>query len=269
MVHLEIGRSNSQLLKIAGDLAEQYEANLIGIVACQPMQMVYGDGYIPGDVIEQSRAQMQVEIRQAEAEFRQTFESRAQSISWRSVVMYGALPDYVASEARSADLIITGVATGDFFDASRSVNTGDLIMQVGRPVLVVPAAVDKLRLERMLVCWKDTRESRRAIVDALPLLKKASRVTIVEIADDEQLPDIRNRLDDVAFWLKRHGVEATVQATASAVDPGSALYGIAKEQDVDVIIAGAYGHSRMREWAFGGVTREMLVNTHRCLLLSH
>jgi nucleotide-binding universal stress UspA family protein len=136
-------------------------------------------------------------------------------------------------------------------------------------VLVVPAALESLCLERMLVCWKDTRESRRAIVDAMPLLKKASRVTIVEIAADEQLPGIRNRLDDVAIWLKRHGVAAMVQATASAVDPGSALCRIADEHDIDVIIAGAYGHSRVREWAFGGVTRGMLMNTQRCSLLSH
>ena len=269
MVHLEIGRSNSHLLKIAGELADRFDASLIGIAACQPMQMVYGDGYIPGDVIEQSRAQMTAEIKQAEDEFRRTFKARTGTSDWRSTVMYGALPDYIACEARSADLVITGVATGDFFDASRSVNTGDLIMQVGRPVLIVPGTVDTLTLERMLVCWKDTRESRRAIRDALPLLKKASRVTVVEIAAEERLPEARTRLADVVGWLKQHGVTAEPIAAPSIDGDASALYAIAQEHNSDVIVAGAYGHSRMREWAFGGVTSDLLLDATRCSLVSH
>ena len=179
LVHMEIGRSNAHLLKVAHYLADRFGANLIGIAACQPMQMVYADGYIPGEVIEQSRQEMEVENKRAEAEFRAAFLGRAASVSWRSIVMYGALPNYIATEARSADLVITGDGKGDFFDSSRSVNTGDLIMQIGRPVLIVPPAVETLKVERMLVCWKDTRESRRAIVDALPLLKKADRKSVV------------------------------------------------------------------------------------------
>ena len=269
MVHMEIGRGNAQLLKIAVDLADRFDANVIGIAACQPMQVVYADGYIPGEVIEQSRQEMRLENQRAENEFRAAFQGRAASVSWRSIVMYGSLPNYIATEARSADLVITGVATGDFFDSSRSVNTGDLIMQVGRPVLIVPTAVKTLKVERMLVCWKDTRESRRAIVDALPLLKKASHVTVVEIADAEHLPDARHHLDDVIDWLNTHGVVANPLAPAAAGDVGSVLYAIAQQHDIDVVIAGAYGHSRMREWAFGGVTKDLLINTNRCALLSH
>ena len=269
MVHLEIGNSNSHLLKITGDLAERFDANLIGIAACQPMQMVYADGYIPGEVIEQSRKEMEVETRRTEAEFRDAFQGHVRNVTWRSIVMYGALPSYIACEARSADLVITGVATGDFFDASRSANTGDFIMQIGRPVLVVPSAVETLKPERILVCWKDTRESRRAIVDALPLLKKASHVSIVEIADDDHLPDARGHLNDVVGWLKTHGVVANSLATAAAGDDGTDLYAIAQQHDIDVVVAGAYGHSRVREWAFGGVTKNLLINTNRCVLLSH
>ncbi len=269
MVHLEIGRSNARLLKIAGNLADRFDAILTGIAVCQPIQMVYGDGYVPGEVIEQSRQQMQAEIKLAEDEFRDLFQGRSRKANWRSTVMYGSLPDYVACESRSADLLITGVPSGDFFDASRSVNTGDLIMQVGRPVLVVPSAVDSLNLERMLVCWKDTRESRRAIVDALPMLKKATRVTVVEVAAEEELPDARKRLDDVIGWLNRHGVVADPLASPAAADAGGAIYGIARQQNSDIVVAGAYGHSRMREWAFGGVTRDVLLRAERCSLVSH
>jgi len=269
MVHMEIGRSNAHLLRVAHHLADCFGANVIGIAACQPMQIVYADGYIPGEVIEQSRQEMAIENQRAETEFRAAFQGLDSSVNWRSIVMYGSLANYIANEARSADLVITGVAKGDFFDVSRSVNTGDLIMQVGRPVLVVPTAVATLKVERMLVCWKDTRESRRAIIDALPLLKKASHVTVVEIADKEYLPDARRHLDDVIGWLKTRGVVATPLTPAAAGDDGSALYAIAQQHDVDVVIAGAYGHSRVREWAFGGVTRNLLINSNRCALLSH
>lgn len=148
-------------------------------------------------------------------------------------------------------------------------------MQAGRPVLVVPAAVAALTMERMLICWRDTRESRRAVVDALPLLKKASHVTVVEITDAENLSNAKKRLDDVVSWLKTHGVLATAvaptpaPATAAATDDGSALFAVANEHCIDLIIAGAYGHSRLREWAFGGVTKDLLMNTNRCSLLSH
>ena len=220
---MEIGRSNAHLLKVAHDLAERFGANVIGISACQPMQIVYADGYIPGEVIEQSRQEMEIENQRAETEFRAAFQGLAGSVNWRSIVMYGSLPNYIATEARCADLVITGVAGGDFFDSSRSVDTGDLIMQLGRPVLVVPTAVETLNVERMLVCWKDTRESRRAIVDALPLLKKASHVTVVEIADEEHLADAKRHIDAVIDWLKTHGVVASPLTRAAAGDDGSAL----------------------------------------------
>ena len=275
MVHLEIGRANERLLKLAGELADRFDANLIGVAACQPLQVVYADGYMPVDVLEQSRKDLEIESKKTEAEFRDVFRQHARSVSWRSAVLNGSLADYIAAQARSADLVITGLATGDFFDASRSANTGDLIMQAGRPVLVVPAAVDALRLERMLICWRDTREARRAVVDGLPLLKKASHVTVVEITDAEHLSGARKRLDDVVSWLKTHGVLATAvaptpdPAPAAATDDGSALYRVANEHGIDIIIAGAYGHSRLREWAFGGVTKDLLMNTNRCSLLSH
>src|ERR1700681_1317956 len=117
--------------------------------------------------------------------------------------------------ARSADLVIMGVASGALADASRRVKTGDLVMQVGRPVLIVPAAADKLKLERVVIGWKDTRETRRAIFDALPLLKQAVHVAIVEIAAEEELAAARTHLDDVVNWLKRHGVAAEPFASPS------------------------------------------------------
>jgi nucleotide-binding universal stress UspA family protein len=269
MVHLELGHSNAGLLQIAGDLAERFRAHLVGIVACQPQQLMYGDGYVDGAFIEQFRKELAVETKAAEAEFRSALQTRVGSLEWRSMLMYGSLSDYLAREARSADLVITGTSSGDMFDPSRAVNTGDIVMQAGRPVFIVPAAVNKLQLGRILVSWKDTREARRAAVDALPLLKIAAHVSVVEIAAAQDLAAARTHVEDVVSWLARHGVLAESLASPSTGDDAAGLYAIAQDQGADLIVAGAYGHSRLREWVLGGVTRDLLLRSERCSLVSH
>ena len=269
MVHLELGRSNAGLLQIAGDLAERFHAGVSGIAACQPMQLVYGDSFISGDIYEQDRQELDKEMKAAEAEFRRALQMRAVTLEWRSTVMFTLLSDYLARESRSADLVITGIASGDLFDSSRSVNTGDLVMRAGRPVLVVPAAAGKVKLDRVVVGWKNTREARRAVSDALPLLKGASHVAVVEIAVEEELAAARTQIEDVAGWLNRHGIKAECLTSPSTGDDATALYAMAQDQGADVIVAGAYGHSRLREWALGGVTRDLLLRANWCSLLSH
>lgn len=270
MVHLELGQSNASLLQIAGDLADRFHAGVIGIAACQPIQIVYGDdSYALGDLIEQDQKEIAREMKEAEEKFRSALTPRVETLEWRSTVAFSPLSDYLALEARSADLVITGVASGDLFSTSRAANTGDLVMQVGRPVLIVPATGNKLKLERVVVGWKDTRETRRAIFDALPLLKRASHVAIVEISSEDELTAARTHLKDVAGWLKRHGVVSESIEIPSTGDDTTQLYAITQEQDADIIVAGAYGHSRMREWVFGGVTRDLLLRADRCSLVSH
>jgi nucleotide-binding universal stress UspA family protein len=148
-------------------------------------------------------------------------------------------------------------------------NAGDLIMQAGRPVFAVPNFRDGVKLERAIIAWKDTSETRRAALDALPLLKALASVTVVEIALEDELPAARSHVGDVIGWLKRHGIVADSIASASMGDDSAQLNNIAKTQDADMIVAGAYGHSRVREWALGGVTRDLLHRADRCLLVSH
>ena len=206
MAHLELGQSNSRLLRITADLAQRFDASVTGIVACQPMPMVYADGFVPAALFEQDSEIIAKQMNEAEAEFRSELRARAGRLAWRHSVMSGPLADYIASEARHADLIITGVVPKDLFDSSRSVNTGDLIMQAGRPVLVVPDATEQVKLERMVVGWKDSRETRRAIADALPLLKQASSVSVAEIAVEDAMPAARAHVADVVAWLQGHGI---------------------------------------------------------------
>jgi nucleotide-binding universal stress UspA family protein len=269
MVHLELGHPNTALLKLTSALAERLHAAVIGIAVCQPIRIIYNDGYIPADVIEQDRKQIDGELKAAEAEFRTALTAPV-AVDWRSAVTHAPLSEHLAAEACCADLVITGVEPNpSIFDTSRFVDIGDLVMQTGRPCLIVPAQIETLSLEHVLIGWKDTGETRRAIRDALPLLAAARRVTVVEIASEENLAAARSRLQDVANWLKRHGIDATPIATPATGDDAAQLSAAVQEQRADLLVAGAYGHSRVREWAFGGVTRDLLLRAGRCALVSH
>ena len=270
MVHLQLGQSNADLLRVAGDFAERFGAGVIGIATCQPLTMPYNDiCYVSGAAIEQDREEIESEIAQAEAEFRSALLMRVEYVDWRSTVTFTGLANALAREARCADIVMTGVTSGASSNASRHTDIGDLIMQLGRPVLIVPAAVETLKPDRIIIAWKDTRETRRAACDALPLLKKAAQVVVVEIAPDEELAAAETRLKDVVSWLKRHGVNAASIASPSTSDDATRLSRIAGEQGADILVAGAYGHSRLREWILGGVTRDLLFRAERCSFMSH
>ncbi|MGD0719730.1 MAG: universal stress protein [Roseiarcus sp.] len=270
MVCLRLERGNANLLNIAGGLAERFKAEAIGVAARQPTPFVYSDSYVPQELVEQDREAIKNSVKLAEEEFRTALAGRASGLRWRSSIMFGPLSDYIADEARGADLLlISGDPEGSGYDPITDVNVGDLAMRAGRPILVTPDAHDHFDLRRAVVGWKDTRETRRAIVDAVPLLRAAEQVSVVEIADRDDLPDARVRLDEVVGWLGRHGVTAQAVASPAKGDDARELKAIVREQGADLIVAGAYGHSRLREWVFGGVTRALLRNPPACLLLSH
>jgi nucleotide-binding universal stress UspA family protein len=269
MVHLELGKSNAGMLKIAGDLAERFGAGIIGIVACKPLMAVYaGDFYYSGDVIGEERAEVAREASEAEVEFR-TALAHIADLQWRSAITAEPLCEYLAREGRSADLIVTAMDRPPLLADTRHTSVGDLVMRAGRPVIVVPPGASHIGLDRVLVAWKESRESRRAALDALPLLKRAGHVTVAELASLDDLPAARERLADVAAWLGRHGVTAEPLAVPSHGGDASTLAKLAHEQQADMLVAGAYGHSRLREWAFGGVTYDLLLDTPRAAFLSH
>ncbi len=262
MVRLELGRSNTTLLQVAVDFARRFDSEVIGIAGCQPMQTYYAEGY-RADVIGQEQKGIDDEIKAAEAEFRAAVSSQVKHIGWRCSSTYDPVIEFLAHEARAADLVLTGVARSDAFD------TGDLVLRVGRPVLIVPQAARELRLEQVLVGWKDTRESRRAISDALPLLKQAAHVTLGTIAQEKDLGIAREHLADVGRWLARHGVAAEQVASPAVDGDADTLWVLAHDLGADLIVAGAYGHSRVREWVLGGVTTNLLASKDRYSLVSH
>ena len=270
MVHLELGRSNNGLLEIAGDLAQRSKADLIGIAGCQPVTIPYNETYVSGDIIVEDRKEIEREIKETERQFRAATQGRVASVEWRSIITFDPLADFIAQEARAADLVITGPDIGGkFFDSTRRVGIADLVMQAGRPVLIVPHNRQEINLNHVVVGWKGTRESRRAIADALPLMKLAGKVTVLEIAPEQDIPSAKERLADVLNWLKRHDVLAKTEVVAAQGEDSLRFADLVRERQADLIVAGAYGHSRVREWALGGVTMDFLLNPDRCVLVSH
>ena len=269
MVHLHIGHSNADLLQITRSLAERLNTNVIGIMVGQPTQMIYGKGYALLDFFDKEQAHIEQKIAESEAQFYEVFMGFSKTIEWRSTITREPMAGYIVAEACSADIIVTSVSPSDFYEGPNAVNAGEIIMQIGRPVIVVPNAIKNLKVENILIGWKDTREARRAIADALPLLKIAKKVTLVEITDEDEKASATKRLDEVLAWLKSHGVAAEPMVSIAVDTDATQLIAIAKQQGADIVVAGAYGHSRLRQWVLGGVTNDLLQRTDLCSLLSH
>jgi nucleotide-binding universal stress UspA family protein len=267
MVHLELEHSNDVRLQIAGDLAERFDAKLIGIAAADPQPSYYaGEAFAQG-LVGQERSQIREQMVETEARFRSEMQHRACDIEWRSAI---ARPrEYISQQARAADLIITGAnRDGILLDPLRRLDPSDLVMQAGRPVFVVPPEAECLKLKNALVAWKDTREARRAIADALPLLRKAEEINVVEVIEDNSdRSAARARVDDVADWLNRHEIAASgfVMHAVSEAEKIDTLW----QCGPDFVVAGAYGHARMREWVFGGITQTLLARSRHCSFLAH
>ena len=270
MVQLELEHPNDGRLRIAGDLAEQFGARLIGIVACeQSTPLYYADGAFAQGLLEQDRGELAQRFVDIEQRFRAAAKGRAQAIEWRSALANPTT--FVAQQARAADLIITGTnRDGWALDPARRLDPSALVMQAGRPVFFIPPEAEWLKLGTVLVAWKDTREARRAVWDALPLLQSAREVTIAEVREGGENPEAaRHRLDDVAGWLSRHGVGADVLVPEASDNAAERLDLIAGDIGADLVVAGAYGHTRLGEWMFGGVTRDLVKRSTRCSVLAH
>jgi nucleotide-binding universal stress UspA family protein len=178
---------------------------------------------------------------------------------------------YIAREARAADLVIIG-RSRTTFDPYIFPDAGDLLLRVGRPVLTVPSGVSSLSGRRVVVAWNDTREARRAIQDALPFLHRADEIVIAEVCEkSDDLALSGARLRDVASYLSRHRIAAAVAERVRPVH-GTAvktLLQLVQDESADLIVAGAYGHTRMGEWIFGGMTQALLGESPVCCLFSH
>ncbi len=269
MVGLALGQSNDARLEVAAQLAERFGARVIGAAAAEFSPPLYfTEGEPAQRLIDQGWAAVKNRLKELESEFRAAMQNRALEVEWRCAEDFPTR--FIVRQARACDIIVVGeAARGGLADPFVQVNPSDLVMQVGRPLLVVPEACNWLDLRSVLVAWKDTAEARRAVSDALPLLRKASEVTIVEIVEDEaDRAAALLRVEDVAAWLSRHGVQASQQVPGQCGDAATQLERVASDVGAGVVIAGAYGHSRLSEWILGGVTRRLINPVNHCSLLS-
>jgi len=272
MVHVPAQGEARLPVALAADLARRFGAWLIGIAAADVALTMsvasYGSG--SAQIVTLQMAELESRLREAEAWFWGAVGAIGEHVEWRAFTEFPATA--VAREARAADLLVMspGARQGDS-DFINAAEPGDVLMQAGRPVLIVPPGVGHLPAAQVLVAWQDRREARRAVHDALPLLAQAERVQVLEVCEPGEEDAIAGRrVADVAAYLRAHGVpaegEARVRREASTARE---LAAAASWLGADLIVAGGYGHARMREWAFGGVTRELMMDSSRCCLLSH
>jgi len=270
MVGMALGEPNDAPLEVAAQLAERFGAKVIGIAAAEFAPPLY---FTAGEaaqlLVDQGWAALKGRIAELESEFREMMQNRAAQVEWRSAEDFPTR--YMVQQARACDIIVVGEAgrhrvANPFAQA----DPNELVMQAGRPMLVVPQACNWLDLRSILVAWKDTVEARRAVSDALPLLRKAADVTVVEVVEAAaDRAAAQSRVEDVAAWLSRHGVLASQQVPARCGDAATQLEEIAAGVGAGVVIAGAYGHSRLSEWMLGGVTRRLINPSKHCSLLAH
>jgi nucleotide-binding universal stress UspA family protein len=269
MACMRTDRPNAELLAVAADIARRFSPAVIGVAARQASMHSTIMAVGPGEPPDRDLVNFRERAAAAEAEFRSALPM-VEDLQWRSQMTAGPPSWHVADEARGVDLIVAAAEPGErIFPPSPEIDVSDLLMRAGRPVLIAPAGVAGLKLTRALVCWKDSREARRAVVDALPILKLCKGVEVVEAVEGREMDAAQRRLADVGEWFARHGVETNCLASPVSGTEAMHLAAIVRELDIDLIVAGAFGHSRLRERAFGGVTRDLLLNPDRCTLVSH
>jgi nucleotide-binding universal stress UspA family protein len=268
MVHVDADGELSGRVHVAADLADRFRAHVIGVAGWGQMALFQSKKALTQSVPQQPHLQdMMRSIDLKGQEFLAAVESSGRRAEWRSAL--DVPTEVVAREARAADLVIIGNARTSN-NPFLALDPGSLLLKVGRPVLVVPDPVNSLVPRRVAIAWKDVREARRAVQDALPFLRQAESVMIIEVAEGDEIKEPLRRVRDVAAYLSRHRVDViTERVRPDEVGVTESLLRFIEDENIHLIVAGAYGHSRMGEWAFGGATRGLLAKSPICCLFSH
>ena len=268
LVHVGPTAQHQDRLTCAAALADRFGATLVGLgsEAIPPAPVADPWGLTDAGWFVAMSEQLEVDLKAAKAQFEVlTFSGPRQ---WR---VGRGLPSVVlASCAAIADLIVTGHAQTDKVSRFTEADIGDLIIAAGRPVLVVPPKSHRLDASSIVIAWKNSREARRAVGDALPLLKSAKDVVLLSVTSTEDREDACALAEDVAENLKRHDVPVRTAWESDANDQTfEIVQSRARAMGSDLIVAGGYGHSRLGEWVFGGVTKRLIDQTERFVFFSH
>ena len=264
MVHVDFDVGSDNRIKIAADWARKFDAVLIGVAGWVPGREV--GGWFAAE-LEPPAARLDrisVELNKLGDHFRTLAGRTIRDVEWRATFHFPR--EVIATEARAADLVVIG-SHSVAEDVYHAFDAGMVLLSAGRPVLVVPDGVTGNPGQRVVVAWKDTREARQAVKSALPYLKIAKHLALVEIAEEVLKAAAHEQLDDVEKYLLRHGIKVSGKSVLNPTGPISdQLISVAKSEGADLIVAGAYGHTRLGEWVFGGVTRGLLRDSEVCCL---
>lgn len=275
LIHLNDRRRAARVISAAVAFAGPGGAHLVGLNVTSglpplaPVAIPYGDDVMAA--VRQSEAREREAIA---ATFRQMTADLGWPATWRAEQAPGPdIASFVMQHGRAADLIVAAAADPDWDLAPALDFPERLVMESGRPVLIVPNSGEIGRAPRhAVVAWNGRREAARAAFDAAALLDPAARVSILVIGEgDEDAGSAQlHGAQALAKTLFGHGREASVSpAPLSGRSVGEAIIEEARTLGADIIVMGGYGHSRLREFVFGGATRHVTHHLEIPTLLSH
>jgi nucleotide-binding universal stress UspA family protein len=279
LVCLDSTEPGERRLALAAELARLHRAHLTGLYVVEPLQLTGYfspaiSGYVDVAAMEtlDTRHRELARARAAEIELRFNEACRLADVTGEWRLVEGDAAYLGVQHGRHADLVVVGQIDPENPPPTGAARLPDQVaLASGRPALVVPYAGRFGTIgTRVLVAWNRSRESARALNDALSLLQRAESVTVLTVNPEQgdgagDLPGA-----DIALHLARHGVKAEASYTvAEDIDVGSVLLSRAADLGVDLLVMGCYGHSRMRELILGGATREILRHMTVPVLMSH
>jgi nucleotide-binding universal stress UspA family protein len=265
MAYIDADSAPEERVRLAARLADKFSATLVGLSALAVRPPFVAEGVVIEDETDVATMTARLDERGRWVCAIAAVDERR--VEWRSRI--GFPTETLAYETRSADLVVIARSKGPG-DTYSVLDPAAAILRIGRPMLVVPDGVSSLSAAHVVVAWKDTREARRAVWDALPFLRQANSVNIVEICDASEIETGKVRVDDVVRYLARHRINS--RAIAIELREGATaarLMRFVQDQGADLLVTGAYGHSRLGEWVFGGVTHDLLARCPVCCLMSH
>jgi nucleotide-binding universal stress UspA family protein len=271
VVSLSVAEGGDFVGDFAISVAAALDSHLTGIAfVYDPIIPVAAADYIPSEVIEAQQRDSEQATKTALDRFSEA-AARAgiNAHAAKPPVSYADAGEQFGYIARRFDLAIVGQAEPDKGAVEEQIAESALF-ESGRPVVLVPYIQKApLKLDRVMVCWDGSRAATRAIADAMPLLERAGRVEVVTVANDpgkqDEIPGV-----DMGQHLSRHGLKVDVaRFSKGGIDVADALLSHVADSGTDFIVMGGYGHSRLREFVLGGVTRSILRSMTAPVLMSH
>ncbi len=267
LVHFDIDACPEERTRFALELANRFDAELQCMSCADPLSP-----FATGRSAALATSIMRRDVAAIEARQRDLHEHIMQSgpfrnhVEWRAEV---ADPTTMIIErACCADLIVLfRLDKGQADDRQRTADQGAVLLAAGRPILIPSPNMNGLEARTIVVAWKDTRETRRAVADALPLLRQAQDVVLLTVLETGGNADPPR---DAIHYLQRHNVK--VRSIVEPMQPastGATIVEVATKIEADLIVAGGYGHNRFREWIFGGATQHLLRHCPLHLFLSN